>query len=97
MSRRNVRSVEFHGTHPAPLLTRTYFNELVIYFRAARAEGKREHYVLTSLIFSDKITLLVCSKKKTLHLAHLIIRHEEYSQPLINLLNKFIIWISVVC
>lgn len=64
MSRRNVRSVEFHGTHPAPLLTCTYFHELVIYFRAARAEGKQDHYVLASLIFSDKITLQCVARKR---------------------------------
>lgn len=63
MSRRNVRSVEFHGTHPALLLTCTYFNELVIYFRTARAEGKQEHYVLVSLILSDKITLQYVARK----------------------------------
>lgn len=40
VNRRNVRFVEFHGTHSESLLMRASFNESVIYFRAA-AERRR--------------------------------------------------------
>lgn len=90
MSRWNVRSVEFHSTHPMPLLTCTYFNELVIYFRAARAEEKQEHYVLASLIFPDKITLQCITRKRFFFIFYALNyeRRKLFAATTYNKINK---------